>query len=143
MIEGKLIVYRKKRLFESRYSVGIYIDNEFVVNTINNNVQELALKPGTYSLMVKQGFRYGTKTIDIKKGKVIRVEFSATPYIYFTGLLLLLSWVTMKTDNGDTGLLLFFIWLLVFLYVAIVKRKSYFGIKKISEEEHWLDEVKV
>jgi hypothetical protein len=142
MTKEKIIVQRNKRFTESRYSVGIYIDGEFVVNTIKSNRQEIELSPSKHLLQVKQGNRSGEIEIEVKKGKTLTCAFTSTSltnlvYALFMGAIL---GVYMFPREEGPGIFLYLPALLVALYTFTRGRKAYFVFEKTTEDQSWLAE---
>ncbi len=138
MANGKLIVERSRRITESRYSVGIYIDGEFVVNTIKNNRQEIELPVGKHILKVEQGYRSGEIEIEIKKGKTIFCAFSSSRLIYVTFLLFIIPFLISLQVKNEKELLLYIPFLLVTLYTFTIGRKEYFKFDNPIEDYTYL-----
>ncbi len=141
MNKEKIIIERKKRFSESSYSVGIYVNNEFIINTIKENRQELELTPGKYIIKAKQGYRSGETEIEVKKGKIITYQFSATPYTYIIFFLFLfavfLTHIFEFTESGE--LFLFIPGVIATIYTFTSGRNKYFVFKKLQEEDCWMD----
>ncbi|MFY9307974.1 MAG: hypothetical protein WAQ28_02875 [Bacteroidia bacterium] len=134
MKSGKLIIQRKKRFSESHYSVGIYINDEFIVNTIKSNVQGIQLEPGNYNLKVKQGFWSGEAEIEIRKDEVTSYKFSSssiTNLTYITFLLATLVFYTFEL-KGFGILLAFTPSALSLLYSLTVGKTQYFAFEKLE-----------
>ena len=137
MKSGKLIIKRKKRFSESSYSVGIYINTEFIINTIKSNSHEILLEPGKYNLKVIQGFWSGEAEIEIKNNKVLSYEFSSSPItnlIYITFLFATLVFYACELKGVET-LLIFTPTLLSLLYSLTVGKTRYFVLKKIEDAD--------
>ncbi len=138
MEKGKIIIERKRRFSESKYSVGIYIDGEFIVNTINDNYQEIEVAPGIHVLKVEQALRWGELEIDVKKGKVTTYQFSARPLIYLKYAAFLAGWVLSYEVRN---LLVFIPYLLLVIYTRTLGRNTHFIFEKIGEDESWLHDL--
>ncbi len=140
MKNEKIIIERKKRFSESRYSVGIYIDEEFIVNTIKENRQELELSPGIHIIKVEQGNRSGELEIEVQKGKVGIYQFSASFYTYITYFLFLFAvlFSYLFEPKGSEEFLLFIPGIIAAVYTYTSGRKKYFVIKKLQEEDSWV-----
>lgn len=142
MKKEKLIVERKRRFSESRYSVGIYIDGEFVVNTIKNNRQEIELSVGKHILKVEQGKRSGELEINVRNGKVLTCTFSSTHLTYIIYLLVVLA-LTLYLGfdlKGDEILLLYTPSIPLTIYTYTKGRKNYFVFDKPTEDDSWLED---
>ena len=141
MEKEKIIVERKRRFYESRFSVGIYIDDEFVVNTIKNNQQEIELSPGRHVLKVMQGNRSGELEIDIKKGKVLACSFSSTFLINYAKFFLIFALALsygLEPPNGE-GIFLYIPTILITIYTFTIGRKTYFVFEKPIEDDRWMN----
>jgi hypothetical protein len=136
----KLIIQRNKRWSDSKYSVGIYIDDEFIVNTIESDRQEILLSPGKYRLKVEQAHRSGETEIEIKKGKTSSITFSSSAirnYIYLSSLAGVLG-ASLLDTNGPEELLFFLPFVLLLIYSVTQGRKNYFVFGEAQEEHSWL-----
>ncbi|MGZ4033558.1 MAG: hypothetical protein ACXVPU_00575 [Bacteroidia bacterium] len=140
MTKEKIIVTRKRRFSESRYSVGIYINNEFIVSTIKDNRQEINLSAGKYILKVEQGNRSGETEIELKKGKVLTCNFSSTPLtyiIYFCFVLALI--INYGLDpKADGTIFLYIPTIILTIYTYTIGRKKYFVFDEPIEDDSYL-----
>lgn len=142
MKKEKIIVERKRRFSESKYSVGVYIDDEFLVNTIVNNRQEIELDPGKHILKVMQGNRSGEIEIDVKKGKVLTCTFSSTRLTYLTYLSVVVA-LTIYYGfelKGDEIFFLYIPTILLTLYTFTIGRKTHFVFEHPTEDDSWVND---
>lgn len=140
MMKEKIVVERKRRFYETRYSVGIYIDNEFIVNTIKNNRQEIELSPGKHLLKVEQGNRSGEIEIDVKKGKVLTCNFSCTPLRFFIFITLIGAYILSNgfEPQGGEILLIYLPTILITIYTFTKGKSTYFVFEKPTEDDTWM-----
>ena len=140
-MKEKIIVERKRHFSEPRYSVGVYIDDEFVVNTIKNNRQEIELSLGKHVLKVKQGNRSGEIEIDVKKGKELTCSFSSTFLTYYGYFFLIFALALsygLDPPNGE-GIFLYIPTILITIYTFTIGRKTYFVFEKLIEADTWMN----
>jgi len=142
MQKEKVIIERKKRWTDSRYSVGIYIDDVFIVNTIKNNRQEIELPVGKHTLKVKQGNKSGEIEIDVKKGKTHTCIFTSNQLTILTYILFTGAWIVPQMFEPRNNLFYLFLVpaLLLYIYTLTSGRKKYFVFEEIREEHSWLDQ---
>jgi hypothetical protein len=140
MNKEKIIVERKKRFSEARYSVGIYVDGEFVVNTIKSNTQEIELSSGKHILKVMQGNRSGEIEIDVKKGKVLTCAFSSTRLTYLLYFFLICTIVLSSRffQHEITSLYASIPAILIAIYTFTIGRKTFFIFETPTEEDSWM-----
>ena len=135
----KVIVERKRKFSESRYSVGIYIDDEFIVNTIKNNRQEIELCEGRHLLKVIQGNRSGEIEINVKRGKILKTVFSSTrlSYLIYLSFIVALTIYYGLDLKGDEIFILYIPTIIITIYTYTIGRKNYFIFENPTETDSW------
>ncbi len=131
MKTGKIIVERIRRISERKYSVGIYIDNKFIVNTIKENRHEIELECGKHILKVEQGSRSGEIEINVDSDNVMTHSFTSTPlsYLIYTVLLLPIAANILFEMKGPVLMLLTFPGLASLIYSFTSGKKKYYQFK--------------
>jgi hypothetical protein len=131
MKTGKIIVERIRRISERKYSVGIYIDNELIVNTIKENRHEIELECGKHILKVEQGIRSGEIEINVDSDNVMKYTFTSTPLSYLIYIIFLLPITAniLFEIKGPVLGLFFFPGIISLIYSYTAGKKKYYQFK--------------